>query len=649
MGLSEQKLDRQAKRFVTAVRLSTIFLAVAVGLPVAAVGQKTSTRAAERVERVADRFPGENWMQYADVADAGFSPERLAEARRFWERRDSSAFLVLSGGAVVASWGEVDRRFMCHSLRKSFLSALYGVYKDDIDLELTISELNIDDQPPLTDQEKQARIVDLIRSRSGVYHEAAAEPEAMSKNRPARDSQEPGSHWWHNNWDFNTAGVVFEQQTGERIFEAFDKAIAEPIGMQDYRVSDGFYHYERDKSIHPGYMFRMSTRDLARFGLLFARGGRWKGKQVIPETWVDESTRPHSEIDRGSKYGSGYGYMWWIEGMQGYSARGSGGHMLAVYPARDLVMVIRADTYHDRSVSTRACVRLFDRVAKAGQDKRADAPRLVRAPSIEGNKRPSHTLSAKQLASYACEIEMDSGRKVTVNASDDELTIEYGYGTFRLWPESHTRFIAEDSEDPVLFELAADGRVSKIWAEQLCYLEAAAAVRQGNLEAAVTWVRQAVDKFPKSSRAHYNLARVLHGTDEPSEALAHVRKALDIDPRNRGASELLIRLQLRRFAWMIGILALLLGWQLILILFRRLDRFKPATAARAAWVEQGWPADQLRLGGLHGSAKIFGSKSSVDFDIPNEAKTIRVSLRRRIYSLIWRAISIEVIQDAAPQ
>ena len=177
---------------MTAVRLSTIFLALAVGLPVAAVGQKTSTRDAERVERVADRFPGENWMQYADVADAGFSPERLAQARRFWERRDSSAFLVLSAGAVVASLGEVDRRFMCHSLRKSFLSALYGVYEDDIDLELTLSELNIDDQPPLTDQEKQARIVDLIRSRSGVYHESAAEPEAMSKNRPVRDSHAPG-------------------------------------------------------------------------------------------------------------------------------------------------------------------------------------------------------------------------------------------------------------------------------------------------------------------------------------------------------------------------------------------------------------------------------------------------------------------------
>lgn len=605
-----------------------------------------SLRAAEKVQ---DRFPGEDWMQYDDVADAGFSPERLAEARRFWEHRDSSAFLVVSGGAVVASWGEVDRRFMCHSVRKSFLSALYGVHKDDIDLQLTLADLNIDDEPALTDQEKQARIVDLISSRSGVYHEAAAEPEAMSNNRPARGSHKPGTHWWYNNWDFNTAGVVFEQQTGERIFEAFGKAIAGPIGMQDYRVSDGFYHFERDKSIHPGYMFRMSTRDLARFGLLFARGGRWKDKQVIPETWVEESTRPHSKVDMGSKYGSGYGYMWWIEGTQGYTARGSGGHILAVYPARDLVMVIRADTYHDRSVSTRACMRLLDIVVSARQGERADAPRLICVPSVERNKRPAHALSAEQLASYSCEIEMDSGRKVTVAASEDGLTIQYGFGTFRLWPESDSRFIAEDSEDPVLFERGPNGRISNIWAEQLCYLEAAAAVKRGDLETAAAWVRQAVDKFPDSSRAHYSLAQILNGTGKPSEALIHVRRALEINPRKRGASQLLIRLQLRRFAWLIGIVALILGWLLVLIVFRRLNRFKPVTVAKEACVERGWPTGQLRLGRLHGSAKVFGSMSSVDFDIPNEAKTIRVNLRRPIYSLIWSAISIEVIQDAAPQ
>ena len=631
------------------MRPETPFLALAAVLSVAVAGEITSTQAAERLERMQNRFPGEDWMQYADVAEAGFSPKRLAEAKRFWEHRDASAFLVVSGGAVVESWGEVDRRFMCHSARKSFLSALYGVYRDEIDLELTLAELGIDDRPPLTDQEKQARIADLISSRSGVYHEAAAEPEAMSKNRPQRGSHQLGSRWWYNNWDFNAAGVVFEQQTGERIFEAFGKAIAEPIGMQDYRISDGFYHYERDKSIHPGYVFRMSTRDLARFGLLFARGGRWKGKQVIPETWVDESTRPHSKTGMGSKYGSGYGYMWWIEGTQGYTARGAGGHILAVYPARDLVMVIRADTYHDRTVSTRACMRLLDMVARAGWGDRADAPRLVRAPSGDREKRPSLRLSAGRLASYPGEIEMDSGRRVTIIASDDALTVEYGFGTFRLWPESDTRFIAEDSEDPVLFELDADGRVSKFWTEQLCYLEAAAAMKQGDLVAAVTWVRHAVDRFPESSRAHYNVARALNGTGKPSEALAHVRRALEIDPRLSGASELLIRLQLRRFAWMIGIVALILGWQLVLIFIRRLRRFKPVTAARAACVERGWQADGLGLGRLHGSAGILGSKSSVDFDIPNESTGIRVSLRRRIYSPIWLAISIEVIHDAAPQ
>ena len=97
---------------MTALRPPSLFLALAAVLSVAAAGEITSAQAAERLERMQNRFPGEDWMQYADVAEAGFSPERLAEAKRFWEHRDASAFLVVSGGAVVESWGEVDRRFM---------------------------------------------------------------------------------------------------------------------------------------------------------------------------------------------------------------------------------------------------------------------------------------------------------------------------------------------------------------------------------------------------------------------------------------------------------------------------------------------------------------------------------------------------------
>ena len=316
-------------------------------------------------------------MEYVDVSEAGFSPQRLTRANAYWEHRDSSAFMAVSGGAVIASWGEVDRRFLCHSVRKSFLSALFGVYRDKINLELTLAELGIDDEPSLTAGEKQARVVDLISARSGIYHEAAAASDEMIAHRPVRGSQPPGSHWWYNNWDFNAAGTVFEQLTGERIFDALGNSIATPIGMQDYRVSDGYYHYERDKSVHPGYMFRMSTRDLARFGLLFARGGQWQGRQIIPAAWVEESTLAHSAVDMGDNYGTGYGFMWWIEGTQGFTARGTGGHILAVYPALDLVMVIRADTFHGRSVPTRAAMKLFGMVANSAVGQPVTTPQCL--------------------------------------------------------------------------------------------------------------------------------------------------------------------------------------------------------------------------------------------------------------------------------
>ena len=63
----------------------------------------------------ADRVPGDEWMRYTDVAQAGFDAELLEAAQAAWESLPSSAFLVIADGAVVAAWGEVGRRFMCHS------------------------------------------------------------------------------------------------------------------------------------------------------------------------------------------------------------------------------------------------------------------------------------------------------------------------------------------------------------------------------------------------------------------------------------------------------------------------------------------------------------------------------------------------------
>jgi CubicO group peptidase (beta-lactamase class C family) len=298
-------------------------------------------------------YPGEAWQKAATPEELGWSSEKLAAARAYSEKIGSAAVMIVDDGIVVDAWGDTTQRFACHSMRKSLLSALIGIHVDEghMDLSKTLEELGIDDtEPSLTALEKQATIADLIKARSGIYHVALGEAASMKANRPERYSHAPGTFWYYNNWDFNALGTIFEQETGTRIFEEFDRRIAQSLQMEDFRVSDGRYETGPD-SIHPVYAFRMSTRDLARFGLLFLRDGRWRDQQVIPADWVRESTATHSEIGPDS----GYGYMWWT-GVQGglfsnvrvkehsFLASGYRGQRVIVLPYRNLVIVHRVDT-----------------------------------------------------------------------------------------------------------------------------------------------------------------------------------------------------------------------------------------------------------------------------------------------------------------
>ncbi|GAI62377.1 unnamed protein product, partial [marine sediment metagenome] len=256
-------------------------------------------------------------------------------------------------GIVVDAWGDITRNYMCHSMRKSLISALYGIYVADgkINTSKTLKELGIDDYTPLTEVEKQATVADLLKARSGVYIPAAGESSGMKALRPERGSHLPGTFWYYNNWDFNALGTIFDQETGEKnIYQAFKTRIADPIGMEDFPIEYLHYSYE-PYSKHPYYGFRMSTRDLARFGLLFMREGRWRDQQIISPDWVQESTASHSEIGPDS----GYGYMWWT-GVKGglfpgvevkehsFYASGYRGHYVIVLPYRNLVVVHRVNT-----------------------------------------------------------------------------------------------------------------------------------------------------------------------------------------------------------------------------------------------------------------------------------------------------------------
>jgi CubicO group peptidase (beta-lactamase class C family) len=175
-------------------------------------------------------------------------------------------------------------------------------------LDASLARLGIDDVPPaLTEVEKQATVRQLLEARSGVYHPALYETEGMARRRPVRGSHAPGTFWYYNNWDFNTLGTIYERAVGKSIFAAFADEIAAKLEMQDYRLQDGRYVRGDDVSLYPAYPFHMSARDLARFGLLYARGGMWQGQQIVPAAWVRESTTAHSQ----TYIGSGYGYLWW--------------------------------------------------------------------------------------------------------------------------------------------------------------------------------------------------------------------------------------------------------------------------------------------------------------------------------------------------
>ena len=57
-----------------------------------------------------------------------------------------------------------------------------------------------------------------------------------------------------------------------------------------------------------GGMF-ISARDMARFGYLFLRNGRWKDREVVSPKWIAMARTPGTGTNNGSKV---YGFMNWF-------------------------------------------------------------------------------------------------------------------------------------------------------------------------------------------------------------------------------------------------------------------------------------------------------------------------------------------------
>jgi CubicO group peptidase (beta-lactamase class C family) len=240
---------------------------------------------------------------------------------------------------------------------------LYGKYVAEgrIQLEKTLKELQITDEGGVLAREELATIEHLLTARSGVYH-AASNAGDDTASAPPRGSQQPGRYFLYNNWDFNAAGAIFEQLAGRDIYDALETDLARPIGMEDFDRSKQQKSGDPKRSKFMAYHMWLSTRDMARLGLLMLRGGDWNGHQVVPADWVRKITslvtpfhemNPPYQRSLSSPGRWGYGYLWWVWDAPNswpgpysgaYAARGAGGQFITVFPNVDAVVVHKTDT-----------------------------------------------------------------------------------------------------------------------------------------------------------------------------------------------------------------------------------------------------------------------------------------------------------------
>jgi CubicO group peptidase (beta-lactamase class C family) len=169
----------------------------------------------------------------------------------------------------------------------------------------------------------------------------------MSRKRPPRGSHAPGTFFFYNNWDFNALGAIAERASGRSLFAEFREHVAAPLQMQDFSLANT--EYRRDsRSRYAAYLFSMSARDRARFGLLYLRRGCWRERQVVPDAWVEASLAP--QVVRNGNLD--FGYLWWSQGpiaSKGLKqriqlARGAGGQIIAIISELDLVVVTTTET-----------------------------------------------------------------------------------------------------------------------------------------------------------------------------------------------------------------------------------------------------------------------------------------------------------------
>ncbi len=363
------------RRLLSAWILATL-VAVCASSPTAAnLAQASKTAAAARTAV----FPGSEWDRIQDPASVGYCADRLALVTGRAKELSTTAMMAVVGGRSLYEYGDLTTVSYLASVRKSVLAMLYGKYvaNGTIKLNKSLTDLKLDDVGGLLPIERTATVADLLGARSGVYHEASNPGDNLA-DAPPRGSQKPGTYFLYSNWDFNALGTIFEQETGQNLYDALEKDIVRPIGMRDFDRATHQRTGDAARSQHLAYHMNFSTRDMARLGYVMLRNGEWNGQQIVPRDWAKKISgivTPVAEMNpAGMKNGPfGYGYLWWVwdgkastgafEGA--YTGQGAFGQYITVLPKLDMVVAHKTVPGENRNVSGPQYRSLLDLIVAA--------------------------------------------------------------------------------------------------------------------------------------------------------------------------------------------------------------------------------------------------------------------------------------------
>jgi CubicO group peptidase (beta-lactamase class C family) len=282
------------------------------------------------------------------------------------ERAGTNA-VIIRHGYIVAEFGDTLRPDPTYSVAKSMLATVAGIALD----RGLIPRLDDPVANLIKDGGYDTPHNSKVTWRHHLQQESEWEGEMWGKNanfigaepfgraeRKPRAIQSPGSFYEYNDVRMNRFALSLLRVFKMPIPDVFRDEVMMPIGASTtwtwvpytnaYVTVDG----KRMASIAGGTRWGggmwINTYDMARFGLLWLRNGKWGDRQIVSPEYVKMATTP-------SRHGPDYGFLWWLNTKPGtrkdalwagsptdaYRAIGQGGNQIFISPGHDLVVVWR--------------------------------------------------------------------------------------------------------------------------------------------------------------------------------------------------------------------------------------------------------------------------------------------------------------------